>query len=213
MKTMQQGEAYWEAMPLPHPNPEKMPQCCRQDAADTNAAWQALVERVQTSTEGSDALDPNVWYNPQNAQSAVLIISDTLYEMMPERREAIDRNTARYLEELQDLNHWIKSQIRNIPVQNRVLHTDGSFRYFAQQYGLIAPVTEGDDSSLQLKEQATVCACAPCNCDPCACSAESLTLYRLPAPEGHEGEMTSYVGLMRYNTGVLVEALSSWGRK
>lgn len=201
--TMTMTEEFWTSMPLPHPNPEKMPECCRKDASDTNAAWEKLVKtvpRLQMPEQyGYDpaAVDAHLWFNPMYAQSAVLVINETLADAAPDSADTFDRNAYNALDQLGDLDGWIKSVIRNIPMDNRVLVTDGgSFRYYAREYGMAAPLDTPEYMGVTLMETPKP--------DGHACDCEGPKLYT----DFIEGGPQTYSALMRQNTKLIADSLT-----
>ncbi len=201
--TMTVTEEFWASMPLPHPNPEKMPECCRKDASDTNAAWEKLVKTVpklevpEQYGYDPEAVDAHLWFDPLNAQSVVLVINETLAEAAPDSADAFDRNAYTALDELNALDGWIKSRIRDVPMGDRVLVTDGgSFRYYAKQYGLAAPLDTPEYMGVSLKETPTA--------DGHACECASPKLYT----DFVEGGPATYDALMRQNTDLIIETLT-----
>jgi len=201
-------------MPLPHPNPEKMPPCCKKDAADTNAAWKKLVEQHPAEAQAATGqTDPHLWYAPGHAMTAVLMIGDTLASLDPEHADTYERNTYAYLERLEKLDGWVKSKIRDIPMSQRVLLSDGGhFRYFAKAYGLIAPQGQSDELEVVFIEavspKALPCQCqidgSECTCPPGSCQCATLFLFTHEAPP--EAGMGNYEALTRPNTRTLLKA-------
>lgn len=212
MPLLTQGEAYWLKMEPPHPNPESLPQCCRSDAAETNKAWGELVVTYASAAEPvSDRYDPNLWFNPRNAMSAGVVISETLYDARPEAGDDFDRGMAVLMEDLVGLDGWVKSRIRDIPMEKRILITDGgSFRYYAQAYGLIAPEAEQAEGVVVLAEAGSpdeLCACEECTCPGCVCPAGAVLFTSSLGMA--EPTVSTYDALMRKNTETLVEALQA----
>lgn len=201
MPTLQQGAAFWTDMDPPHTNPERMPPCCRKDAAESNAAWSELVqnitmpENLESLGVDAEATDQNVWFSVPNAQTAVVSINETLAEIDPDNAATYDRNTAIYLEELSDLDGVIKSEIREVPAGKRILVTDGnSFRYFARNYGLVSPIYSPAYQGLVFTEQMPG--------KHCAIAGEEVYTLVLP-----DVSSASYAEFMRGNTTIIAAAL------
>jgi ABC-type Zn uptake system ZnuABC Zn-binding protein ZnuA len=91
-------------------------------------------EHADDEHEGAN---PHFWLDVQNAKRYVERIRDTLGEVDPEGRAAYAANAERYLQELDNTDAYIKSQIATIPADQRKLVTfHDAFPYFAQAYGL-----------------------------------------------------------------------------
>jgi ABC-type Zn uptake system ZnuABC Zn-binding protein ZnuA len=104
--------------------------------------------------------DPHVWFDPHNIKVWVENITKTLEEMEPEKAPIYRSNAETFLDELDQLDIWIRDQVDQIPPQNRMLVTDHTtFGYFAEEYGftqigaMIPTVTtEAETSGGQLAE-------------------------------------------------------------
>jgi ABC-type Zn uptake system ZnuABC Zn-binding protein ZnuA len=102
--------------------------------------------------------DPHVWLNPNNVIVWVENITQALADADPENAEYYQLNANSYLQQLLELDDWIKQQISLIPEKNRDLVSDhNSLAYFAEEYGLHqigavipAQTTEAETSGLQL---------------------------------------------------------------
>ncbi len=80
--------------------------------------------------------DPHVWTDPNNVQVWLDRIEATLVEADPENAALYHENATAYRQELTKLDGWIKSQVDQIPIENRKLVTDHQmFAYFAKRYG------------------------------------------------------------------------------
>lgn len=80
--------------------------------------------------------DPHFWLDPNMVIKYVENIRDGLSKVDPDGRETYAQNAAQYIEELNELDKWIQSQVEQIPVERRVLVTDhDTMGYFADQYG------------------------------------------------------------------------------
>ena len=89
------------------------------------------------SWEGeSGTYDPHVWFNVEFWVKAVEVVRDTLVEYDPGSADLYEANAASYLEQLKDLNQYIKDQAARVPEEQRVLITaHDAFRYFGIAYG------------------------------------------------------------------------------
>lgn len=103
--------------------------------------------------EGNDAehehehrnIDPHVWMNPLYVKIWADNIKDTLSKIDPSNTESYSTNARNYQSKLDDLHNWIRDQVAQISLENRVLITDhDTLSYFATLYdfeviGVILP--------------------------------------------------------------------------
>lgn len=81
--------------------------------------------------------NPHLWLSVEMAQKYVEKIRDTLMATYPESQEVFQANAEAYLNELKDLDQWIKEQISTIPTENRdVIVYHDAWAYYASSYGL-----------------------------------------------------------------------------
>lgn len=104
--------------------------------------------------------DPHVWFDPNNVMIWAENIASALAEADPENAGAYQERAEDYIEQLEELDGWIRSRVETIPPEHRKLVTDHtSFGYFAEEYGfeqigavVPAPTTEAEASGQQLAE-------------------------------------------------------------
>jgi zinc/manganese transport system substrate-binding protein len=102
--------------------------------------------------------DPHMWMNPLNVINYVQQIRDGLSQADPVGKDIYARNADAYIVKLQGLDQWVKSQVGQLPVQNRLLITNhDALGYFAKAYnfkiiGAIIPsiTTDASPSAQQL---------------------------------------------------------------
>jgi manganese/zinc/iron transport system substrate-binding protein len=81
--------------------------------------------------------DPHVWFDVRLWMLAVEQIRDTLTELDPGSRELYAENAAAYLDELEELDRYVREQTARVPRERRVVITaHDAFGYFGQAYGL-----------------------------------------------------------------------------
>ena len=102
--------------------------------------------------------DPHVWGDAENGIVMVTGIRDALIELSPEDKEIFTENANRLVEELRQVDIWIRKQIGTIPEgQRRLVTTHDAFEYYAKAYGLemtgtlIGMSTEEQPSAQTLK--------------------------------------------------------------
>ncbi|WP_408955723.1 metal ABC transporter solute-binding protein, Zn/Mn family [Natroniella sp. ANB-PHB2] len=81
--------------------------------------------------------DPHAWLDPILVRDYYIPnIRDALIELDPEGEEYYQQRAVDYQEELGELDEWIKEQVEQIPVENKILVTsEGAYRYFVEAYG------------------------------------------------------------------------------
>jgi len=174
--------------------------------------------------------DPHVWQSPTRVKDMVKAIMEKLISLDSANAQAYRQRTNSYIQELDKLDAEIKSQLTQIPQERRklvVLHR--AFGYFAHDYGfeqtasiLSSLTTQARDPSaadvkrlvdLLKKEKIPAIFDENIAKNPITASIArdagvkvAPTLYSdaLGQP-GTPGE--TYLGMMRYNTSVILEAL------
>jgi manganese/iron transport system substrate-binding protein len=80
--------------------------------------------------------DPHTWFDPQNVKVWVQNIEKALSAQDPGDAQTFAANAQRYTQQLDELDGWIKTQVGQIPSDQRKLVTDHeAFTYFASRYG------------------------------------------------------------------------------
>jgi len=120
----------------------------------------AAEEQAEAETEAGahehDEFDPHVWHSVTHAIQMVKNIRDALVKADAANASAYQTNAEVYLQQLQELDSWVFSQVNRLPAERRKLvTTHDTFSYFAARYGFevigaILPVsTEGASPSAQ----------------------------------------------------------------
>jgi ABC-type Zn uptake system ZnuABC Zn-binding protein ZnuA len=80
--------------------------------------------------------DPHFWLDPNNVITYVNNIQNALTSIDPEGKAIYAANAATYIQQLHDLDTWIKDQVSKIPPAQRLLVTNhDQMGYFAARYG------------------------------------------------------------------------------
>ncbi len=80
--------------------------------------------------------DPHLWMNPLNVIHYVEVIRDGLSQADPAGKDAYTQNASTYISRLTDLDQWVKTQVAQIPPDQRLLVTNhDALGYLAQAYG------------------------------------------------------------------------------
>ena len=89
-----------------------------------------------TSPEYEGQYDPHLWFNVTLWMEAVVKVRDALSEFDPDNTVMYRSNAERYLAKLTELHQYVKSQVKRVPPQQRVLVTaHDAFNYFGEGYG------------------------------------------------------------------------------
>ena len=172
-------------------------------------------------------VDPHVWLNPNNIKIWVDNIASALINMDSGNADYYLDNADRYLQELEDLDLWIRVELDDIPEENRELVSDhSSLGYFADEYGLRqigavipAMTTEAETSGQQLaalietiRDQQAKAIFVGVDFDPTLAQRvsdetgiELVVLYFGSLSDGPPAD--TYLNFMRYNIKTIVSAL------
>jgi len=109
---------------------------------DSTGATRKLVEvsdgitLLQLPESNQSTGDPHTWMDPNNVLIWTQNILTALSTADPTHADAYQANAKAYDASLRDLDIWIRSEVAQIPPQNRLLVTDHAvLGYFAVQYG------------------------------------------------------------------------------
>ena len=173
--------------------------------------------------------DPHFWFDPNLVIRYVENIRDGLVQADPQGRTIYERNAQSYIGELQALDAWIKTQVDEVPVEQRKMVTDHeSFGYFADRYGfeivgaIVPGVSSGASPSAQqmtalieqIKSTGTSAIFLEIGTNPELAQviaqetgAEVITgLYTHSITEPG-GEAPTYIEMMKYNVRAIMDAL------
>lgn len=193
-------------------------------------ASKGLTPRQPTNLEVMDEeMDPHFWLDPSLVIYYVRNIRDGMIAADPGGKNTYTNNAAAYIQQLEELDRWVKQQIDTIPAERRIIVTNHeSFGYYADRYGLkvvgtILPgVTTGvSPSAKQLSELVTLIkqykvpaifletGANPELADQLASETDvrivtNMYTHSVSAPEG---PAPTYIDMIRANTNALVAAL------
>ncbi len=186
----------------------------------------------QPSSSDPTAADPHVWQDVANVMQWVETVAATLSEADPANAATYAANAAVYRAELADLDRFVREQTATVPAERRVLVTNhDTLAYFAAAYDfrVLGSVLPGA-STLAEATAANLAALAEAMAEAGVCSlfvettaadqvartlseeldncdeVRVLSLYSdALGPPGSGAE--SYVGMMRANVTIIVDAL------
>ena len=178
---------------------------------------------------GHGPLDPHFWFDPNRVKIAVNDIAARLSALDPENIGVYIENALEYGRQLDELHAWIQEQVAAVPPERRLLVTShDTFAYFADLYGFevigalipsLAPDVEPSAEHLAglvevIREHnapAVFSETTVSNKLPESLARETgASLFHLYADSlGERGSPAgTYLGMMRANVEVLVEALN-----
>jgi manganese/zinc/iron transport system substrate-binding protein len=179
-----------------------------------------------------DSYDPHIWFDVRRWRQSAMYVSRQIQEADPDNASVYQANTHRYLAALDSLDAAVMELIATIPADQRVMVTaHDAFGYFGERYGIEVRGLQGistlseyglqDVSQLaQFITQRRIKAMFVESSVPrrsieavqegCRQRGHEViiggTLYSDALAEpGHEAG--NYIGMVRYNTRMLVEAL------
>jgi len=82
-------------------------------------------------------IDPHLWQNVRNVEAYAKAMRDVLIKADPDGATTYTKNTADYVDKLDDLDSYLKTTIKKIPKSRRhLITTHDAFAYLADAYGL-----------------------------------------------------------------------------
>jgi ABC-type Zn uptake system ZnuABC Zn-binding protein ZnuA len=176
--------------------------------------------------QGRGQIDPHFWLDPLKVIAYVENIERGFSALDPSGADVYKLNAEKYTQRLRELDGWIVAQVESIPAERRLLVTNHeSFGYFADRYGFTIVGTifptmgaEGTPSAQQLAAlvEEIRATGAPAifletgsNADLASQVARETGVKVVTELYTHSlGEKAStYVDMMRWNVGLIVEAL------
>lgn len=173
--------------------------------------------------------DPHFWLDPNLVMVYVENIRDSLSQADPDGKDIYARNAEKYIRQLRELDQYIQQQVSTLPQERRQMVTNHeSFGYFADRYGftiigtVIPSVSSGAAPSAQqlaslvdrIKETGAAAIFLESGANPQLANqvaketgvkvVTDLYTHTLTGPAGGS---PSYIGMMKYNVEVIVNAL------
>lgn len=173
--------------------------------------------------------DPHMWMDPLKVVQYVANIRDGLSNADPAGAQSYTANAAAYMQQLNDLNQWIESQLAQVPPAKRLLVTNhDALGYFAEAYGfkvvgaVIPSVTnEASPSAKQMADliQTIKSSAAPAifldtsenqnlaNQIASETGAKVITGLYVETLSAKDGPAPTYIDMMKYDVNAIVAAL------
>ncbi|HEY0736882.1 MAG TPA: metal ABC transporter substrate-binding protein [Herpetosiphonaceae bacterium] len=160
-----------------------------------------------------NVVSPYIWLDPgpNMAQRATILIADTFTRADTDGLMVYRHNAERYNGELENLDNWIKRQIRTWPrvrvgAKNLLAMqmTDRSWHYFAQHYTINLRTVATINTFMP-----TIPSVTPLFVDPLLSDSEQLRVIGLRKPDGVLDPLSdeSYIALMQENVNIMTEGM------
>lgn len=104
---------------------------------------------LEAKSKTQSAKDPHAWHSVPNAILYVNEIAEALKKALPEHKETLSKNQHIYINELKELDTWIRQEYGAIPPCKRyVVTTHDAFWYYGDTYNVhfLAPVGISTDA-------------------------------------------------------------------
>jgi ABC-type Zn uptake system ZnuABC Zn-binding protein ZnuA len=188
----------------------------------------ASEKRVVVLSDGLPRIDsnPHHWMDPVQARAYVAKIRDSLVSIDPAHKTEYDRNARAYDAQLVALQAWIAKQIATLPPSHRAMIIfHNAFDYYNRRFGIetigVIELSPGQDPNpsyighlVDLAKAHGVRAVfsepeySPKLADTLAKSAGVHVVTNLYDDSiGEDPRVNNYVNMLRYDTGVIVNAL------
>ncbi|WP_172120437.1 anchored repeat ABC transporter, substrate-binding protein [Actinomyces faecalis] len=82
-------------------------------------------------------IDPHLWHDAHNAAAYVRVIADALSQIDPEGATQYETNAHQYIQQLDEVDHYVRTTVESIPPdRRRLVTTHDAYGYLAHAYGL-----------------------------------------------------------------------------
>ena len=105
--------------------------------------------------DGAAIIDPHFWFDIDLYKEATENAGAKLSELLPDKKDEIEKNTKAYVEKLTALDEENKKALDNLPEGGKYLITPhDAFNYFSRRYGIevVAPQGVSTDSEVANKD-------------------------------------------------------------
>ena len=124
------------------------------DNSGTDAKTYTITEGVNViqSDTYENAADPHAWMDANNGLVYIKNIRDALIEKDPDNRDFYSKNYDAYKKEIAELDQYILSSIQSIPEKKRILVTShDAFAYYGKRYGLELNALKGISTEAEIQ--------------------------------------------------------------
>lgn len=112
-------------------------------------------DRIGTMDEGGEIItDPHFWFDIDLYKMAVGVAATSLENLNPEYKDKYEENKAKYLDELTQLDKYVRENISSIPKESRYLITPhDAFNYFSRAYDIEVKAPQGVSTESEVANQ------------------------------------------------------------
>ena len=117
--------------------------------ATKNVKPRSLIPDKNTQSKTETAKDPHAWHSAPNAILYVDVIAEALKEALPDHKYTIEKNKQFYVNQLKELDSWIRQTYSTLPSSQRyVVTTHDAFWYYGDTYAVhfLSPVGISTDA-------------------------------------------------------------------
>lgn len=108
-------------------------------------------EAAEDDDHNHEGRDPHIWLSPKRAIAMVEIMTEELVKVYPEDEALFIENSNNYIQELQDLDTYIQSKIKEAKTKDFIIYHP-SYGYLADDYGLNMIEIEYDGKEANINE-------------------------------------------------------------
>lgn len=118
----------------------------------------SVIPSLTMTENGEKIVDPHWWHSVENMKLAIKAVAAAFEKADPTNAADYEKNAARYLASLDELERWIRVTVAQLPHSSRKLVTShDALQYFARDYGFtIYPIkgiaTTEEPSSSHVRE-------------------------------------------------------------
>ena len=112
-------------------------------------------DRIGTMDEGGEIItDPHFWFDIDLYKMAVGVAATSLENLNPEYKDKYEENKVKYLDELTQLDKYVRENISSIPKESRYLITPhDAFNYFSRAYDIEVKAPQGVSTESEVANQ------------------------------------------------------------
>ncbi|MBX2814391.1 MAG: zinc ABC transporter substrate-binding protein [Saprospiraceae bacterium] len=196
----------------------------------TKAAVTTVTEGIVPigSDQYANAYDPHAWMDLTHGATYIDNILAALIQLDPAQEDFYRQNHQRYRQEFEELDQYILSAIKTIPAERRILITShDAFQYYGRRYGLALESVMGTstDADVQTSDITRLTGIIRKSKVPAVFIESTINpklLEQLAKDNDieiggslfadslgdEESSAPTYLAMLRYNTDVIVKALS-----
>lgn len=176
-----------------------------------------------------NATDPHAWMDASNGLKYITTIKNALIAADPQHEAIYESNYEHYYREIEKLDQYIMDQVQRIPEDRRILITShDAFQYYGRRYGIRLESVLGTstDADIQTSDIIRLNRVIRENSVPAVFIESTINpkiLEQLASDNqikiggklyadsigDEDSPANSYVDMLRYNTDVIVEALTA----